>query len=114
MPRVRTRPRAWLGAGAPAPAAALPVVGTGPGVMADAAAAVDHAQLDAGQHVVHIASKYIGKPYVWGGESPNSGFDCSGLVQYSYRQLGVDLPRTTFDQIKVGQPSSGASSSPAT
>ena len=71
-------------------------------------------QLDAGQHVVHIASKYIGTPYVWGGESPNSGFDCSGLVQYCFRQLGVDLPRTTCDQIKGAMPSSGASSSPAT
>lgn len=55
-----------------------------------------------GQAVVHEAARFLGKPYVWGGESPNSGFDCSGLVQYSYRQLGVDLPRTTFDQIKVG------------
>ena len=57
-----------------------------------------------GQEVVHEAARFLGKPYVWGGESPNSGFDCSGLVQYSYRQLGVDLPRTTWDQIKVGSP----------
>ena len=72
-----------------------------PGVAADAAAAVDHAQLDAGQHVVHIASKYIGTPYVWGGESP-SGFDCSGLVQYCFKQIGVHLERTTWDQVKEG------------
>jgi cell wall-associated NlpC family hydrolase len=56
----------------------------------------------AGEAVVHEAARFIGKPYVWGGESPNSGFDCSGLVQYSYRQLGIDLPRTTYDQIGQG------------
>jgi cell wall-associated NlpC family hydrolase len=89
-----------VGGQAPAPAAA-PAIGAAPGVMADAAAAVDHAQLDAGQHVVHIASKYIGTPYVWGGESP-SGFDCSGLVQYCFKQIGVNLERTTWDQVKEG------------
>ena len=51
---------------------------------------------------MHEAARFIGKPYVWGGESPNSGFDCSGLVQYSYRQMGIDLPRTTWDQIGQG------------
>jgi cell wall-associated NlpC family hydrolase len=78
----------------PAPAAA-------PDAVVDAAAAMDHAQLDAGQHVVHIASKYIGTPYVWGGSSPG-GFDCSGLVQYCYKQIGVHLDRTTWDQVKEG------------
>lgn len=57
----------------------------------------------AGQQVVADASRYLGTPYVWGGESP-SGFDCSGLVQYVYRQVGVTLPRTTYTQVKVGTP----------
>lgn len=43
--------------------------------------------------VLTEASKYLGVPYVYGGSSP-SGFDCSGLVQYVYAQLGVSLPRT--------------------
>ncbi|HVW31690.1 MAG TPA: C40 family peptidase [Acidimicrobiia bacterium] len=51
---------------------------------------------------VDVAQRYLGTPYVWGGESPG-GFDCSGLVQYVYGQLGVDLPRTAADQAKVGQ-----------
>ena len=52
---------------------------------------------------VDVAQQYLGVPYVWGGQSP-AGFDCSGLVQYVYGQLGVDLPRTAADQARVGQP----------
>ena len=52
---------------------------------------------------VDIAQRYLGTPYVWGGESPG-GFDCSGLVQHVYGQLGVDLPRTAADQARAGQP----------
>ena len=71
------------------------------GGLVDAAAAMDQAQLDQGRHVVQIASKYIGTPYVWGGASPG-GFDCSGLVQYCYKQIGIHLDRTTWDQVKEG------------
>ena len=85
----------------PAPAAPPPLGGSAPGVMADAASAIDQAQGDPGEHVVHIASKFVGVPYVWGGESP-SGFDCSGLVQYCFKQIGVHLERTTWDQVKEG------------
>lgn len=52
--------------------------------------------------VVDIALQFLGVPYVWGGSTP-SGFDCSGLVQYVYRQVGVSLPRTSQSQFSVGQ-----------
>lgn len=47
--------------------------------------------------VVQTAYNYLGTPYVWGGTSP-SGFDCSGLVQYSYSQNGISVPRTSEQQ----------------
>lgn len=46
---------------------------------------------------VGIAMRYIGVPYVYGGTTP-AGFDCSGLTQYVYAQLGISLPRTASAQ----------------
>ena len=46
--------------------------------------------------VVQVAMQYQGVPYVWGGATP-AGFDCSGLVMFSYKQIGKSLPRTTWD-----------------
>lgn len=42
-------------------------------------------------------------PYVWGGNSLTQGVDCSGLVQQVYRQLGVQVPRSTYEQAKNGK-----------
>ena len=47
------------------------------------------------------ARQLVGKPYRYGGASPSSGFDCSGLVQWSYAQAGRKLPRSTDDQRAV-------------
>ncbi len=48
--------------------------------------------------VVSIAAQYLGIPYKWAGASPETGFDCSGLVQYVFAQLGVSLPHNTVAQ----------------
>ncbi|MFC9895541.1 C40 family peptidase [Nocardia sp. NPDC127579] len=50
-----------------------------------------------------IATTQVGKPYQWGGNGPHA-WDCSGLVQWAYRQVGIKLPRTTWEQAKVGIP----------
>jgi len=56
----------------------------------------------AARRVVPTAEQYIGVPYVYGGTSPRSGFDCSGFVQYVYGIQGVDLPRTSRQMAGVG------------
>src|SRR3989442_5105057 len=55
-----------------------------------------------GDAVVAAAMTQLGVPYVWGGETPGIGFDCSGLVQWAYAQIGIALPRTTNQQVLVG------------
>lgn len=53
--------------------------------------------------IVALAKEQVGKPYVWAAAGPDK-FDCSGLVQYVYQHAaGINLPRTTYDQVKVGQ-----------
>jgi cell wall-associated NlpC family hydrolase len=44
------------------------------------------------------AESQLGVPYVFGGETPGVGFDCSGLVQWAWAQAGVSIPRTTESQ----------------
>ena len=56
------------------------------------------------QQVLAYAYQFEGYPYVWGGSSPSTGFDCSGFVQYVYAHFGIDLPRTTFEQVNCGTP----------
>jgi cell wall-associated NlpC family hydrolase len=53
--------------------------------------------------VVGIAMQYLGTPYVWGGAGPG-GFDCSGLVAYSFGQMGISLPHYTGALWGVGVP----------
>ena len=66
---------------------------------------------NSGSGIVASAYKYIGVPYVWGGTSP-SGFDCSGFVQYVYRENGISLPRVSYDQANVGYGVSLANAQP--
>ncbi|MHB1683827.1 MAG: C40 family peptidase [Bacilli bacterium] len=55
-----------------------------------------------GLRIAALAMSLLGKPYVWGGASPSSGFDCSGLVQYVLEQSGINAPRTTWQQYTFG------------
>jgi cell wall-associated NlpC family hydrolase len=78
---------------APAPYVPLPVAPGGVGAVA-------------------AAETQLGVPYVWGGESPGVGFDCSGLVQWAWRQAGVSLPRTSGEQFAASTPVSIADLEP--
>ncbi|WP_039797055.1 C40 family peptidase [Nocardia araoensis] len=56
-----------------------------------------------GDIALDAALSKVGSPYVYGAAGPNA-FDCSGLVQWSYRQAGVELPRTSGAQLAAGTP----------
>ncbi|MDQ1008889.1 cell wall-associated NlpC family hydrolase [Streptomyces sp. V4I23] len=62
----------------------------------------DDAYATRADEVLAFARAQIGKPYVWGATGPSS-YDCSGLTQAAWKAAGVDLPRTTWDQVEVGQ-----------
>jgi cell wall-associated NlpC family hydrolase len=56
------------------------------------------------EELVRSARSFLGVPYLWGGASPDTGFDCSGLTMTVYQLNGYDLPRTSLDQYSAGTP----------
>lgn len=60
---------------------------------------------DALNDLAFLALSLSGTPYQYGGDSPDSGFDCSGFVRYVFRRsLGIELPRSTRTINRLGQP----------
>ncbi len=56
-----------------------------------------------GLDVAKTAQSQVGKKYRYGGESPSKGFDCSGLIWWSYKKHGITVPRVTSGQAKTGK-----------
>lgn len=79
-----------------APAATVPA--------APAAPPAPPANASRGAQVVAIAMRYLGVPYKWGGASPSTGFDCSGLTMYVFAKIGVSLPHYAAAQYAMGVP----------
>ncbi|MGV9413937.1 C40 family peptidase [Nocardia sp. NPDC003693] len=93
-----------LPAGIPGVPESLPVtIPAIPGVEVPAPAAPAAPQVSPRQEAVNAAMSRIGSPYVYGATGPNA-FDCSGLVKWSYAQAGIDLPRTSYEQLNAGYP----------
>ncbi|HEX4525110.1 MAG TPA: C40 family peptidase [Gaiellaceae bacterium] len=91
--------------------AAAPTTSTAPAATTTAPLAIAPATTStppplSGGHpeAASIALQYLGIPYQWGGASPDTGFDCSGLVMYVYAQLGVQLPHFAAGQYGYGSP----------
>ncbi|MEU3106853.1 C40 family peptidase [Streptomyces albidoflavus] len=75
--------------------------GTGTG-SGGGSTAPDSSYAAKAEKVIAFARAQMGKPYVWGAAGPDS-FDCSGLTQAAWKTAGISLPRTTWDQVGVGQ-----------
>jgi peptidoglycan DL-endopeptidase CwlO len=54
------------------------------------------------KHVIELTLGYMGKPYKWGGNGPDA-YDCSGLVKRVFEEVGVELPRVTYNQSVCGK-----------
>ena len=55
-----------------------------------------------GQQIAQFALQYVGYNYSWGGKDPSTGFDCSGLVHYTYQHFGYNINRVAQDQARNG------------
>jgi hypothetical protein len=76
-------------------------------ISPETSAVAKEAELGTGylrDEIVSRAQSYLGIPYQWGGTSPESGFDCSGLTMAVYDLVGLNLPRSSHSQFSTGTP----------
>lgn len=77
------------------------VNGKSTGIQPSASALTNLNLSDKRNQIVAEAKKYLGTPYLWGGDT-TKGFDCSGFVQYVFKRCGITISRTTEQQALVG------------
>ena len=73
-----------------------------PAQTAQTAQPAQTTQSDLGQRIAAYAQQYLGYRYVYGGASPSTGFDCSGLTSYVAKQFGYNIGRTANAQLNAG------------
>ncbi|WP_433605121.1 C40 family peptidase [Prescottella agglutinans] len=78
-------------------------IGTGSAAALPAPVAAPAPVISMGEKAFRAAESKLGAPYVYGAAGPDA-FDCSGLVQWAYKQAGLNLPRTSYDQAAAGVP----------
>ncbi|MDK2954574.1 MAG: murein DD-endopeptidase [Desulfovibrionales bacterium] len=106
---LKTNVFAWRAARLIVPALAAMVLGWGCAkVPVDAGLAqsvkpVRGLTADPGAAAARLARSMAGAPYLYGGESPDEGFDCSGLAWWAYASVGVDIPRVSWRQMHAGR-----------
>ena len=59
--------------------------------------------VDSATSIENISKQYLGNSYVWGGEDPSKGVDCSGYTKYVFNKVGIKIPRTALSQSKLGK-----------
>jgi cell wall-associated NlpC family hydrolase len=94
------------GGSAPRPVTPAPVPLSIPRALPAAvgASSSSSARAAIAQRTLDTADDYLGTRYTWGGNTPDSGFDCSGFVRFVFAREGIDLPRVSRDQARVGEP----------
>jgi cell wall-associated NlpC family hydrolase len=103
-PRLRSRLFTFALAAVVAVATAVPALAYGDeGKRPRPAPTVEPDVPTIGERAAQVAMKAVGVPYRWGGESPASGFDCSGLVRWAYGHVGIELPHNSYALYSEGR-----------
>jgi len=102
-PRLRSRLSTFALAAFVAVAMAVPATGLADEGKRPRVAPMQPEVVPAGERAAQVALKAVGVPYRFGGESPSSGFDCSGLVRWAYARIGIDLPHNSYALYSEGR-----------
>lgn len=84
----------------------VPVTNQAPGAPAPPIPGAGYLSTDGdlGRRMASFAVQYLGTPYVAGGNTPQTGWDCAAFTEWVAKQHGIEIPPVSWEQIKVGEP----------